>query len=89
MTDIMFVDLVRRMRGAQIEYFRVRTTASLIDAKRLEKQVDTALINAGMEGKNGNGFFDGVDADFGDAAVGSGATGVRREPMKTMSPCGG
>lgn len=45
MTDRTFVNLVARMREAQNAYFRDRSKANLIEAFRLEKQVDTALRN--------------------------------------------
>ncbi len=38
-----FCDLVIQMRAAQIKYFKERSQSNLIDAKRLEKQVDDAL----------------------------------------------
>lgn len=44
-----FEGLVRRMRQAQTEYFRRRGHAELIEAKRLEKLVDTWLRNKGRQ----------------------------------------
>lgn len=38
-----FLDLVRRMRAAQKQYFATRDTAKLHAATRLERQVDHAL----------------------------------------------
>jgi len=38
-----FIDLVRRMRRAQLDYYRDRTYGKLMAAKDLEKQVDGAL----------------------------------------------
>jgi len=38
-----FVDLVRRMRRAQLDYYRDRTYGKLVAAKDLERQVDSAL----------------------------------------------
>ena len=43
-----FPELVRRMRSAQTRYFQTRTQDALIDARRLEKQVDTYLRNLAM-----------------------------------------
>lgn len=40
--------LVRRMRQAQTFYFQTRTQDALINARRLEKQVDTYLRNLSM-----------------------------------------
>lgn len=37
-----FLDLVRRMRQAQIAYYKQRNQSNLIAAKDLEKQVDRA-----------------------------------------------
>lgn len=42
---ITIVGLVRRMRAAQIKYFKTRAQADLIEAKRLEAHVDTWLRN--------------------------------------------
>ena len=41
-----FIELVRRMREAQREYFRSRSSEALTESKRLERQVDTALAAA-------------------------------------------
>lgn len=38
-----FIDLVERMRIAQKEYFRIRDSFRLREAKELEKAVDTAI----------------------------------------------
>lgn len=38
-----FVDLVKRMRRAQLDYYRDRTYGKLVAAKDLERQVDSAL----------------------------------------------
>lgn len=38
-----FADLVRRMRAAQSAYFTTRSSAALIDAKSLEKDVDRSI----------------------------------------------
>lgn len=38
-----FLDLVRRMRAAQIEYFKTRDQTTLRDCKQLERQVDAAV----------------------------------------------
>lgn len=40
-----FVDLVRRMRKAQLDYYRDRTYGKLVAAKDLERQCDSALRN--------------------------------------------
>lgn len=45
MTNQGFVELVRKMRGAQAEYFRQRSQSSLVEAKRLERLVDTELLH--------------------------------------------
>lgn len=38
-----FFKLVERMRKAQKEYFRYKTSAYLNESKRLEKEVDTKI----------------------------------------------
>lgn len=43
-----FHKLVGRMRSAQIRYFQTRTQEALIEARRLEKQVDTYMRNLAM-----------------------------------------
>lgn len=40
-----FFDLVSKMRKAQKDYFRTRSSNALNEAKRLEQQVDDALSN--------------------------------------------
>lgn len=42
--DREFRDLVRRMRGAQIRFFKTRAASELLLAKQLEKEVDAALL---------------------------------------------
>ena len=48
MDDRMFVDLVRKMRSAQTQYFKARSREALIESKRLEKLVDTHLRHVEM-----------------------------------------
>ncbi len=43
MTYSEFIDLVRKMRGAQKEYFKTRDKYVLEKSKALERQVDKAL----------------------------------------------
>ena len=43
MTPKEFFDLVARMRKAQQEYFRTRTSASLSVSKKLERAVDEEI----------------------------------------------
>lgn len=43
-----FPDLVRRMRAAQARYFQTRAQDALVEARRLERLVDTALRNLAM-----------------------------------------
>ena len=43
-----FHKLVGRMRSGQIRYFQTRTQEALIEARRLEKQVDTYMRNLAM-----------------------------------------
>lgn len=38
-----FLDLVRRMRSKQIEYFKTRDTTILRESKDLERRVDEAI----------------------------------------------
>lgn len=38
-----FTELVKKMRNAQKDYFKYRRKETLIEAKRLEKQVDDLL----------------------------------------------
>ena len=37
------IDLAKRMRKAQKEYFRTRSSAALSESKRLEREFDKAL----------------------------------------------
>lgn len=46
MTPYAFFRLVERMRKAQREYFRTRSSAVLRDSKRLEKDVDAEIERA-------------------------------------------
>lgn len=46
MTPYEFFRLVERMRQAQREYFRTRSSAVLRDSKRLEKDVDAEIERA-------------------------------------------
>lgn len=39
-----FYELVKRMRKAQKDYFRTRESAPLEDSKRLEREVDKAIL---------------------------------------------
>lgn len=43
MREKMFIDLVQKMRDAQREYFKTRTSWALAEAKKLERQVDSML----------------------------------------------
>lgn len=49
-----FFDKVSRMRKAQKEYFRTRSSRALSDSKRLEKEIDDEIerVNKVMEAKN-------------------------------------
>lgn len=38
-----FLDLVRRMRAKQVEYFKTRDTTILRESKDLERRVDEAI----------------------------------------------
>lgn len=38
-----FIDLVRRMRAKQVEYFKTRDTTILRESKDLERRVDEAI----------------------------------------------
>ena len=40
-----FVDLVVAMRLHQKEYFRLRDRYNLMESKRLEKEVDSAIVD--------------------------------------------
>ena len=48
-----FEALVGRMRRAQTQYFRTRSQVDLIEARRLEKLVDTWIRN--KDGQDGQG----------------------------------
>lgn len=74
MTHGEFVGMVRRLRSAQTEYFRVRSQANLIEAKRLERLVDTAVRN--WEGDNNDGHLGSTDAGAGRCADVGGVRGV-------------
>lgn len=54
MTPKEFFDKVSRMRKAQKEYFRTRSSRALSDSKRLEKEIDDEIerVNKVMEAKN-------------------------------------
>ena len=41
----IFIDLVRQMREAQVQYFQTRGYKELAKAKMLEKRVDTLLAD--------------------------------------------
>lgn len=43
-----FEILVGRMRSAQVRYFRTRAFVDLIEARRLEKLVDAAVLRMGV-----------------------------------------
>lgn len=43
MSPQQFIDLVCRMRSAQMQYFRTRSYADLNESKKLEREVDQAL----------------------------------------------
>lgn len=73
MTHGEFVGMVRQMRSAQTEYFRVRSQAHLIEAKRLERLVDTAIRNFGG---GADGHLDSLDAGVGGGVDGGGVRGV-------------
>lgn len=47
-TPESFQNLVRRMRQAQTRYIQTRAQDALIEARRLEKLVDTALRNQAL-----------------------------------------
>lgn len=53
MTPSDFRELVRSMRAAQRAYFKSRDRSVLIEAQRLEREVDAAL------GGEERGLFDG------------------------------
>lgn len=44
-----FVDLVKRMRIAQKQYFKTRSKEVLIESKRLENLVDKTIENLSQE----------------------------------------
>lgn len=54
MTPKEFFDKVSRMRKAQKEYFRTRSSRALSDSKRLEKEIDDEIerVNKVVEAKN-------------------------------------
>ena len=54
MTPKEFFNKVCRMRKAQKEYFRTRSSRALSDSKRLEKEIDDEIerVNKVMEAKN-------------------------------------
>lgn len=45
MTYDKFVELVKKMRKAQRDYFATRDRCILDDSKRLERQVDKVIVN--------------------------------------------
>ena len=54
MTPKEFFDKVSRMRKAQKEYFRTRSSRALSDSKRLEKEIDDEIerVEKVIEEKN-------------------------------------
>ncbi|MDQ7950151.1 MAG: hypothetical protein AAGB30_11140 [Pedobacter sp.] len=38
-----FIELVKKMRKAQVEYFRTRSSIAMAEAKKLEREVDKLL----------------------------------------------
>jgi hypothetical protein len=46
MDDREFKDLVAELRKAQREYFRTKSSGALEDARRMERLVDRALLEA-------------------------------------------
>ena len=44
MTDVEFRKLVRALRNAQRAFFRVKSHENLVAAKKLESEVDQALM---------------------------------------------
>ena len=56
MTQETFLDLVELMRKAQREYFSTRSPQALTRARKLEKDVDTALVDI-RENGFGTGLF--------------------------------
>lgn len=44
MANDLFIRLVMDMRIKQKEYFKTRLQSALIDSKKLEKQVDEAIV---------------------------------------------
>jgi hypothetical protein len=49
-TPVHFSILVRRMRAAQIAFFKTKSTDSLIEARKLEKEVDKWLDDGQFTG---------------------------------------
>lgn len=45
-----FLDLVKRMRAAQVAYFRERSTPNLATAKQLERTVDVMIADLEKKG---------------------------------------
>lgn len=45
-----FISLIKAMRDAQREYFRLRTSETLRRAKELEKQVDQKILELRSNG---------------------------------------
>lgn len=43
MTNPDFIDLIKNMRSAQVEYFKTRTTDALKKSKKLERMVDREI----------------------------------------------
>lgn len=56
MTQETFLDLVELMRKVQKEYFATRSPQALTRARKLEKDVDSALIDISKNGF-GAGLF--------------------------------
>lgn len=54
-----FIDLVRKMRDAQKDYFRTRDANSLAEAKTYERKVDK-MLNSLSDQK---GLFDGQEKE--------------------------
>lgn len=54
MTTGEFAYLVKKMRDAQKEYFKTRSSDSLHHSKDLEKQVDEVLCSVGIDNRKNN-----------------------------------
>lgn len=54
---LKFTDIVNRMRLAQKEYFRTRSTIALTESKKLEKQVDQMVDEVGLPARSAQGTF--------------------------------